>query len=101
MLYVKYAYQPFDYYDLDHGKADSFKVCPTAVIKTISLTAEEYDKLIHYFYGFQNLCTDEGGIKNGVFQSIKITAPGQRTLYVNPNGACNPEYIGVEVQNDE
>jgi len=101
MLYVKYYDKPFDYYDLEHGKPESFKTHPTVIIENVTLTQKEYDELILNFFSHQEWCTKKGGIHCDVFQSIKVTAPERAALYINPNGSNRPLYVGIESYSDE
>jgi hypothetical protein len=71
------------------------EVAECEVAETVELTAEEYDVFTRLIYKEWPWLEGRGGDRNGKRQVIAITAPGQETLYANPEGYSYARYIGT------
>lgn len=61
-----------------------------------ALTADEYDAFTADFFQERDWLRAFGGRKAlGHWYAIRLTAPGKRTLYVNPEGFGYARYVGI------
>lgn len=74
------------------GEADRVKA---VVDKTYKLSADEYDKFVYNFMAHTTYLNGEGGVdSDDTVHVIEITAPGKKTIYVDPEGYDYARYVG-------
>jgi hypothetical protein len=59
------------------------------------LTADEYDAFAEDLTRSRGWLSDKGGRIAGATQVVEVTAPGRKTLYVNPEGSDYARYVGI------
>lgn len=65
------------------------------VDKSYKLSGDEYDKFVYNFMVHTTYLSGEGGVdSDGTVHVIEITAPGRKTIYVDPEGYDYARYVG-------
>lgn len=67
----------------------------TLITETRQLNTTEYDAFIDNLMASREWLAGKGGLKNGSYQAIEVTAPNRTTLYVNPEGYDYARYVGL------
>lgn len=88
--------KPYNMKDVDEdirsGNADRVKAI---VDKSYKLSASEYDKFVYNFMVHTTYLSGEGGVDpDGTVHVVEITAPGKKTIYVDPEGYDYARYVG-------
>ena len=66
------------------------------IVETVSLTADAYDRFAANLLADHNWLAGKGGwTRDGLRRAIAVTAPGRRTLFVDPSGASYARYVAV------
>ena len=95
-LNISLARKPYNMKDVDEdirlGNANRVKAI---VDKSYKLSASEYDKFVYNFMVHTTYLNGEGGVdSDGTVHVIEITAPGKKTIYVDPEGYDYARYVG-------
>lgn len=78
--------------DMRKGNGDRVKAI---VDKSYKLSADEYDKFVYNFMVHTTYLSGEGGVDpDGTVHVVEITAPGKKTIYVDPEGYDYARYVG-------
>ena len=78
--------------DMRKGHGDRVKAI---VDKSYKLSANEYDKFVYNFMVHTTYLSGEGGVdSDGTVHVVEITAPGKKTIYVDPEGYDYARYVG-------
>lgn len=78
--------------DMRAGHGDRVKA---VVDKSYKLSANEYDKFVYNFMVHTTYLSGEGGVdSDGTVHVVEITAPGKKTIYVDPEGYDYARYVG-------
>lgn len=78
--------------DIRKGHGDRVKAI---VDKSYKLSANEYDKFVYNFMVHTTYLSGEGGVDpDGTVHVVEITAPGKKTIYVDPEGYDYARYVG-------
>lgn len=65
------------------------------VDKSYKLSANEYDKFVYNFMVHTTYLSGEGGVDpDGTVHVVEISAPGKKTIYVDPEGYDHARYVG-------
>lgn len=87
--------------DLDEVVADTRPmtggtVDRTEIVETVSLTADDYDAFAADLLAERDWLAGKGGwTRDGTWLAVAVTAPGRRTLFVDPSGASYARYVAI------
>jgi len=69
----------------------------TEIVETVALTADDYDRFASDLLADRDWLAGKGGWKrDGTRLAIAVTAPGRRTLFVDPSGASYARYVAID-----
>lgn len=96
---VRFARKPNDMHEvLSAARDEDDKGHIIRVIEHLRMKPDEYAALTSDFMGTYEWMRNKGGWdKDQTRLAIKVTCPGELTLYIDPSGAFYGRYVGLEV----
>jgi len=69
----------------------------TEIVETVALDADDYDDFASDLLADRDWLAGKGGWRrDGARLAIAVTAPGRRTLFVDPSGSSYARYVAVD-----
>lgn len=98
-VWVRFARKPSDLHEVTAAaRDDDAHADYVRILEHRRLSKTEYHQLVGNFMGNYDWMANKGGFtKGGDRTAIKITCPGEITLFIDPSGANYARYVGVEV----
>jgi len=66
-------------------------------LRVVTRTADDYDRFASDLLAERDWLAGKGGwTRDGTRLAIAVTAPGRRTLFVDPSGASYARYVAID-----
>lgn len=95
-LIITLVRKPLNMKEVDAAIRKGYGERVQAVVdKKYNLSKSEYEAFVHNFFRHTTYLSGEGGQNSdGTVSVIEITAPGMKTIYVDPEGFDYARYVG-------
>lgn len=97
-LRVRFARKPYKLDDVLHNCDADESSSPVAIELLKEMSNAEYDTFANNMLRDYPWLKGRGGYVNKTTRSVvMVTAPGRKTLFVDPSGSAYGRYVGIEV----
>lgn len=95
---ARFARKPWSLDDVLHNSDPSAPFEPIEIELHKELTAAEYDAFANELLENRDWLAGHGGHAGGRRYVVEVSAPGRRTLFVDPSGSAYGRYVGIAEQ---
>lgn len=92
---ARFARKPYSLDDVLHNADPSAPFEPIEIEWHKELTEAEYDTFASTLLQDRDWLAGHGGHAGGRRHVVEVSAPGRRTLFVDPSGSAYGRYVGI------